>query len=138
MLSVANGTFINFSKRLSNGERFELKSGDEIFVINPKHSAKNSSPNISFLFFNMRDRLFDKREKSTLQNNLLRNPTTVSGKQNAPHIEDYYIIGDVCLRLSFSHFIAITIICLIIANWFRYLRPSSSLHPSYVRRGICS
>lgn len=104
MLLVANGTFINFSlKRLSKGERLELKSGDEIYLLNPRYYSNtttldNEEVATCFLFFNMRDRLFDKREivaapKSKQDDDTLdttdRNSHTIT-----PHIEDHYIIGD--------------------------------------------
>jgi serine/threonine protein kinase len=96
---LANGTFINFSlKRLSKGERLELKSGDEIFLLNPRHYVGNENDNVindnatSFMFFNMRDRLFDQREITTAPP--LPSALNVVSETPKQHIEDVYVIGD--------------------------------------------
>jgi serine/threonine protein kinase len=103
--SSGNGTFVNDSlTRLTRGERMELKSGDEIFLINPrilqsksssndahgdhpKKGAHNDVGSTSFTFVNIRERVAATREKS-------RAP---SHSQLAPcsrHVEDVYVIGD--------------------------------------------
>lgn len=51
--SSQNGTFINDSfTKLAHGESTELKSGDEIYLVNPRRDT--ASEVASFLFINMR------------------------------------------------------------------------------------
>eukprot|EP00605_Chrysophyceae_sp_TOSAG23-4_P000835 GSChrysophyteH1.ASY1.ANO1.925.1 assembled CDS len=65
----ANGTFIKNMGKISNGERIELKTGDEIFVVKPrKRSSNESDTNASFI------------NQSMLA--------------QVRHVEDLYIIGD--------------------------------------------
>lgn len=88
----SNGTFINDSlTRLSKGTCMELRSGDEIFLVNPrKITDSNDSLATSFTFINIRDRLAANREISTAP---LQRPESLNPK-NERSIEDYYIIGD--------------------------------------------
>ena len=82
---------MNYSlTRLSKGERLELKSGDEIYLLNPRYHNKSSDNNTIFMFFNIRERLFDKRERKPLISNHVLPPAG----QITSHIEDFYIIGD--------------------------------------------
>lgn len=82
----SHGTFINNSlNRLGKGEKAELKSGYEIFLLNPHFTPKGEV--ISFIFINMRERIgqFKKVDAQTRSNqNLII----------ARHIEDFYVIGD--------------------------------------------
>jgi pSer/pThr/pTyr-binding forkhead associated (FHA) protein len=108
----ANGTFINHSlNRLCKGARWELKSGDEIFLINPRNYDENAKI-AAFTFVNMRERFIDTREiivkpvvKTNINNlnntnNSNTSSTTLTTTKNSTsliqrkHIEDYYIIGD--------------------------------------------
>ena len=74
-----NGTFINDAlTKISRGERMELRSGDEIYLINPRNNSESpvgtstSAPNpgqpgsdnsvASFIFVNIRDRIAANRE----------------------------------------------------------------------------
>ena len=55
--------FITFYKdnkryRISNGERMELKSGDEIYLVNPKKVTDKDKHPTSLMFINMRVRFF--------------------------------------------------------------------------------
>jgi hypothetical protein len=61
----ANGTFINNSlTRLRKGERVELRSGDEIFLLNPRKPENAAKTHTSFVFINLRERLMAFREIS--------------------------------------------------------------------------
>ena len=80
-----NGTFINGALyKISRGERTELKSGDEIFLVNPRRDP-SSTETASFLFINMRERLTVRRPISS---------ASVGSTSHQIHIEDDYIIGD--------------------------------------------
>ena len=59
----ANGTFVNDSLiRLTRGQRLELKTGDEVFLINPRNIEERPSENCAaFLYINLRERLFIER-----------------------------------------------------------------------------
>jgi len=95
--SSVNGTFVNDSlTRLTRGERMELKSGDEIFLINPRllqskrsdsHADHNAVGSTSFTFVNIRERVAATREKS-------RAPSSTQQAPCARHVEDVYVIGD--------------------------------------------
>lgn len=103
----ANGTFINNSlTRVTKGNRLELKSADEIFLINPRNMQTPSDRMASFTFINMRERLVAHREIESVAvvsnvgadkgpSSQLRphKISTMSSGQYA-HIEDHYIIGE--------------------------------------------
>lgn len=83
-----NGTFVNDALiRVTKGERAELKSGDEIFLMNPRF-VNFENGLVSFMFVNMRDRL------------LARKKVMHTGSRETPageyqrRIEDLYVIGD--------------------------------------------
>ena len=59
----ANGTFVNDSLiRLTRGQRLELKTGDEVFLINPRNMEERPNENgATFLYINLRERLFIER-----------------------------------------------------------------------------
>jgi pSer/pThr/pTyr-binding forkhead associated (FHA) protein len=83
--SSVNGTFINDSlMKLSRGERLELKSGDEIFLVNPRnldmHSPENAA--LAFMFINLRDRLVVKRE-ATMAPTVSTNRATAATANNS-------------------------------------------------------
>eukprot|EP01038_Epipyxis_sp_PR26KG_P008699 gene8699-11756_t len=95
-----NGTFVNDSlTRVSRGSRMELKSGDEIFLTNPR---KNVNALTSFSFVNIRERLVANREIVTVpnNNNLSSNTPIFDSKPPtslfAPNrsLLDHYIVGD--------------------------------------------
>ena len=112
----ANGTYINDSlTRLRKNERMELKSGDQIYLLNPRKEENLKKTHASFVFINLRERLVTRREISfapehmnqlggtdqyaiTTQQNTTHNTSrlfsTHLSHQYAPHIEDKYIIGD--------------------------------------------
>lgn len=84
----ANGTFVNDSlTRLTKGERLELKSGDEIFLTNPRNidSKTDHKPPV-FMFINLRERLVDQR--------MIALAPSIGGTNLCRHVEDFYIIGD--------------------------------------------
>ena len=90
-----NGTFVNDSlTRLHKGKRLELKTGDEIFLINPR-SVENTDTSVdnctSFLYVNLRDRLFVQR---TIGSALDVNTRSMTDTKVNNHVEDFYIIGD--------------------------------------------
>lgn len=91
-----NGTFVNDSlTRLHKGKRLELKTGDEIFLINPRNfELEPNAPDkcTSFLYVNLRDRLFVQRTiaPSRVQQT---SETEVAGT-SSKHVEDFYVIGD--------------------------------------------
>lgn len=83
------GTFVNDALyRVTKGERTELKSGDEIFLMNPRF-VDDAQGLVSFIFINMRDRLLA-RKKITDGNS---NPNTHSTDYRR-RIEDLYVVGD--------------------------------------------
>lgn len=90
-----NGTYVNDSlTRLHKGKRLELKTGDEIFLINPRNlQLESNGPDkcTSFLYVNLRDRLFVHRTiaPSRAQSNEVNTKGDVS-----KHVEDFYVIGD--------------------------------------------
>jgi len=83
----AYGTFVNDSlTRLTEKQRIEIKSGDEIYVIDPRNTKAEDI--ISFMFINTRDRFVGKRSIALAP---ARNPETGTLRR---HIDDFYIIGD--------------------------------------------
>lgn len=63
--SSVNGTFINNAlTRLRKGERVELRSGDEIYLLNPRKPENAAKAFTSFVFINLRERLMAFREIS--------------------------------------------------------------------------
>lgn len=83
-----NGTFINDSlTRLSKGDRMELKSGDELYLTNPRER----DPNCAFIFINMRDRMVN--EKRLLPANYSEELNVGQSKFSSA-LEDKYILGD--------------------------------------------
>lgn len=89
-----NGTYVNNSlTKLSNGERTELKSGDEIYLTDP-----NSDNIISFTFINMRERLFvPKKVEIAPFSTTFQIDQSNQNIDNIPierRIEDRYVIGD--------------------------------------------
>lgn len=101
----ANGTFVNDAlTKLSKGGRLELRSGDEIYLVNPRNIDPyelHTHPCV-FTFINMRDRIFANREiglAPTASSAASSNHTQseLAGSEQAtlqPHVEDVYIIGD--------------------------------------------
>jgi hypothetical protein len=94
----ANGTYVNNSLiRLSSGERTELKSGDEIFLMNPRYIS-TAEGLVSFIFVNMRERLFVPRvvDVAPLTHHHLTSDfqSTESIDSNQKRIEDIYVIGN--------------------------------------------
>lgn len=86
----SNGTFVNDSlTRLAHGERYELKSGDEIFLLNPHNISEELKQTTSFIFVNMRDRLVTQRAISLAP----AHEAFATGDVKR-HIEDFYVIGD--------------------------------------------
>jgi hypothetical protein len=110
--SSANGTFINDSlTRISKGERLELKSGDQIYLINPRNIHTNVDKMAEFTFVNIRERLVGQRvvapaptsavitqAENHLQQGDVAPSSSIkkegSGFVNSGHIEEHYIIGD--------------------------------------------
>ena len=95
--SSVNGTFVNDSlTRLHKGKRLELKTGDEIFLINPRNPEQSSNAVdncTSFLYVNLRDRLFVQRTIGSALDITAR--TIAETKANTHnHVEDFYVIGD--------------------------------------------
>lgn len=106
----ANGTYVNDAlTKLSRGHRMELRSGDEIYLVNPRTldiSDLHFHPSV-FTFINMRDRILATREiaaapaatatrsfvnaTATDANNAASSEIISPGE---PQIEDLYIIGD--------------------------------------------
>ena len=90
-----NGTFVNDSlTRLSRGERIEIKSGDEIFTINPRSMISGEEVG-AFMFINIRDRLADQRAVSVAPIDHTKDtPQASIMGLVSHHIEDFYVIGD--------------------------------------------
>ena len=88
--SSANGTFINDAlTRLTRGERIDLKSGDEIFLVSPRSNGPEDHAT-TFMFVNIRERM-------VLQRAIGLAPTGSAGANGATHVrhvEDVYVIGD--------------------------------------------
>lgn len=87
----SNGTFINGPlTKISRKERTELKSGDEIYVLNPELPTPTPESAGPFLFINMRDRYaIQKKIMHVSESESLRKRRTIGR-----HIEDEYIIGE--------------------------------------------
>jgi hypothetical protein len=113
--SSANGTFINDSlTRISKGERLELKSGDQIYLINPRNMHTSIDKMAEFTFVNIRERLVGQRvvapaptstviaqPEYQLQQQDAMSPSSSIEKVGSglsvvtsSHIEEHYIIGD--------------------------------------------
>jgi hypothetical protein len=61
--SSVNGTFVNDSlTRLRKNERIELKSGDEIFLMNPRKLTDPKTSHAAFVYINLRERAVAIRE----------------------------------------------------------------------------
>jgi hypothetical protein len=74
----ANGTYINdLSTKVSKGQRIELRSSDEIYLINPKNIQPDDlhTHMCVFTFINLRDRLFQNRNIVDVEDN---KPMTLS------------------------------------------------------------
>ena len=87
----SNGTFINGpGTKLSQKQRTELKSGDEIYILNPDLPISASDSAGPFLFINMRDRYaIQKKILHVSETDGLRKRKTIGR-----HIEHEYIIGE--------------------------------------------
>lgn len=101
----SNGTYVNDSLiKLSHGERMELRSGDEIYLINPRNAqlqtpgGKGLHPaptgQVTFMFINIRDRLAANREVSFAPVLQSVSIPDVRESATARHMEDEYVIGD--------------------------------------------
>ena len=104
-----NGTYINdaFTK-LSKGEKIELRSGDEIYLLNPRCLLdapdnlvlKEELYSASFSFVNIRDRIAANREVIPATGLMEKSVVSVlvssssSSSSKGRNIEDFYIIGD--------------------------------------------
>jgi hypothetical protein len=107
-----NGTYINHAlTRLRKGERVELRSGDEIFLLNPRKPENAAKTFASFVFINLLERVMAFRQisiapartTSTLDpaQSRARNatagpnaPSSQVSERHSQHIEEKYIIGD--------------------------------------------
>ena len=91
-----NGTFVNDSlTRLHKGKRLELKTGDEIFLINPRNlelELNGPDKRTSFLYVNLRDRLFVQRTIAPSRGSTEKETKNSCNKPK--HVEDFYVIGD--------------------------------------------
>jgi hypothetical protein len=88
--SSANGTFVNgTSTRLKRNQRTELKSGDEIYVVNPDLPSSSSEAVGPFLFINMRDRIVVQKKVMPAPAPVLRRSS-----RTGRHIEDEYLVGE--------------------------------------------
>lgn len=84
-----NGTYVNDSlSRLHKKERIQLKSGDDIYLINPRYvTGDDGNKAAAFLFVNMRERMMAQRSVGLA-------PTVSIDRPLVRHIEDDYVIGD--------------------------------------------
>lgn len=98
----ANGTYVNDAlTKLSRGHRLELRSGDEIYLVNPRTLDQfelHYHPSV-FTFINMRDRILATREiacaPAAPKSTAFATSTGASVDTKVePQIEDFYIIGD--------------------------------------------
>jgi hypothetical protein len=101
-----NGTYVNnIHTKISKGERLEIKSGDEIFLVNPRTVRKDGTSNAVFMFVNMQDKLTANRDvkpaPERIRNSSDQTQLTFSSNQNElvlfehqRNIEDYYVIGE--------------------------------------------
>jgi hypothetical protein len=87
----SNGTFVNGPvTKLSQKQRTELKSGDEIYILNPDLPGPLPDCAGPFLFINMRDRYaIQKKIMQVSESEALTKRKTIGR-----HIEDEYIIGE--------------------------------------------
>ena len=84
-----SGTYVNDALiRVRQGERYELKSGDEIFLMNPRYVGYDGGL-VSFIFINMRDRLIARKKKTDDHSRM-----THTSVEYQRRIEDLYVIGD--------------------------------------------
>jgi hypothetical protein len=114
----ANGTFVNDSLiRLTKGKRLELKTGDEIFLVNPRtlESRPGGTGNsAAFLYINLRERMFVERTIGYAPSSSsagaggggygntgggggrvgTRSGSAGAAAPASPHFEDLYVIGD--------------------------------------------
>ena len=91
--SSANGTFVNTSlNKLSKGERIELKSGDELYLFNPRHMSTTEDREASFMFKNERERMLGQRPIEKAPEGGREAADTAQARER--HVEDVYIIGD--------------------------------------------
>ena len=92
--SSVNGTFVNDSlTRLHKGKRLELKTGDQIYLINPRSVDLNNGTQdncTSFLYVNLRDRLLVQRTIGSVEG---AKGVTVTDSASR-HVEEFYVIGD--------------------------------------------
>ena len=84
-----NGTYVNDSlSRLHKNERIQLKSGDDLYLMNPRNvCCEDGNKQAAFMFVNMRERLMAQRAVGVA-------PTILSDQPLVRHIEDDYVIGD--------------------------------------------
>ncbi|KAJ1429299.1 hypothetical protein B484DRAFT_396458, partial [Ochromonadaceae sp. CCMP2298] len=75
--------------RLRKGERMELKSGDEVFLLNPRKCGTESEA--AFVFINLRERLAQCIEIDAVGR---ADGGAGAQQQRTQHIEDQYVIGD--------------------------------------------
>ena len=98
----ANGTYVNSSLiRLKHGERTILKSGDEIYLMNPRYVK---SPDlVSYVFINMRERMFAHKKVDDAASCTAAGSSTTNGQSSqlsrplsnyGSRIEDLYVIGE--------------------------------------------
>lgn len=111
------GTFVNSSFiRIVPGQRFELRTGDELFLLNPSstYTKPEDVTKTSFLFINLRERWIVQREVAPAPpSHPASAPSHSSGSGQGPslqerssnldvgppplaprHVEDYFIIGE--------------------------------------------
>jgi hypothetical protein len=105
-----NGTYINHAlTRLRKGERVELRSGDEIFLLNPRKPENVAKTFASFVFINLLERVMAFREISIAPTRMASTLGATRGRnaavgqhamssqvseRHSQHIEEKYIIGD--------------------------------------------
>lgn len=96
--SSVNGTFVNDSlTRLHKGKRLELKTGDQIYLINPRSVDLNNGTHdncTSFLYVNLRDRLLVQRTIGSALEGHANDVSIASSASSNRHVEDFYVIGD--------------------------------------------
>lgn len=87
----SNGTFINGpGTKLSKKQRTELRSGDEIHILNPDLPSAIPDEAGPFFFINMRERYaIQKKVLQVSDSEALRKRKTIGR-----HIEDEYIVGE--------------------------------------------
>lgn len=102
----ANGTYVNDKDtKLNRGQRMELKSGDEVFLINPSipmegmvaQGEQHLGREAAFMFVNLRERLANQRSIATAPRGpaeVVRDGENAAALSRPRHIEDSYVIGD--------------------------------------------